>query len=106
MKILLDECVDPSVATAFTRHTAVGVLEAGFTSLSNGELLTRAQTAFDAFVTVDTGIPYQQNLAKYDLIVVLLRLGSNRGDVLRGHVPSIEDTLDGAEPGSLIIVEP
>lgn len=106
MKVLIDECVDPSIAALFTRHEAKSVLAAGLTQVKNGELLSKAQHEFDAFITVDTGIPYQQKLAAFDLVVILLRVGSNRADALWPFIPRIEEILDTAEPRSLHIIQP
>jgi hypothetical protein len=104
--VLLDECVDPAMAAHFTRHEAVSVLEAGLTSLSNGELLRAAEPVFDAFVTVDKGIVYQQNLAGFDLVFVLLRVGSNRAEALPPYVGRIEGILDSASPARFHLIEP
>ncbi|MFI5385798.1 MAG: hypothetical protein ACHQ50_06725 [Fimbriimonadales bacterium] len=106
MKVLLDECVDPALAVHFARHEEVGVVAAGLTSIANGELLRAATSLFDAFITVDKGIVYQQNLASFDLIFVLLRVGSNRADALAPHVGRIESILDSAERGRFYIIEP
>ena len=43
------------------------VPEAGFAGLLNGELLRMAERNFDMFVTLDKGIPYQQNLGGFKL---------------------------------------
>ncbi len=96
MKVLLDECVDPACALLFMRHEAIGAVAAGFTSIANWELLRAAQGRFEAFVTVDKGIAYQQNLAAFDLVFILLRIGSNRADAIGPHVVQIETILDEA----------
>lgn len=105
MRVLLDECVDPALASAFRRHQAVGVVSAGFASVSNGDLLRAAQREFDAFVTVDKGVVYQQNIGSFDLAFVLLRVGSNRIDILRAYVDEIEEVLDHAEAGQFYVIE-
>jgi hypothetical protein len=65
MRILLDECVDQRLRLLFTGHDCQ---TAGYTKLSglkNGALLTAAEPAgFEALVTTDQEIPYQQNLAR------------------------------------------
>lgn len=105
MKVLLDECVDPAFAKCFRRHQATSVLEAGLLSLFNGELIRAAESEFDAFITVDKGIVYQQNLRGFKLVIVLLRIGSNRADVLSNYVEAIESKLETANPGSIILIE-
>lgn len=105
MRVLLDECVDPDVVLHFQRHVATGCVAAGLTSLANGELLRAAEPEFDAFVTVDKGILYQQNLAAFDLAFVFLRIGSNRAEAIAPFVPRIEELLDHAEKGSFHTIE-
>ncbi len=49
----------------------------GWSGKKNGELLSLAEKEFDAFLTTDKGLPHQQNLANFDLAIVLLRAKSN-----------------------------
>jgi hypothetical protein len=44
-------------------HDCLTVQEAGWAGKRNGELLELAEDAFNAFVTLDTNLQYQQNLA-------------------------------------------
>lgn len=63
MKILIDECVPWELGRHSTGHECRSVVEAGFSGKKNGVLLIlAAQAGFDVLVTVDQGIPYQQNL--------------------------------------------
>jgi len=43
-------------------HDVRTVVQSGWSSLSNGELLRKAATEFDALVTADQNIEFQQNL--------------------------------------------
>ena len=38
------------------------VPQVGWAGIKNGELLSRAQSQFDAFVTVDRNLAFQQNI--------------------------------------------
>ena len=58
MKILLDECVDRRFAKEIEGHEVVTVPQAGWAGIKNGELLTRVQMQFDAFVTVDRNLAF------------------------------------------------
>ncbi|MGF1471495.1 MAG: DUF5615 family PIN-like protein [Rubrobacteraceae bacterium] len=49
----------------------------GWSGKKNGELLNLAEKEFEVFVTTDKGLPHQQNLANFDLALVLLRAKSN-----------------------------
>jgi hypothetical protein len=78
MKLLLDECIDQRFATEIVGYEVRTVPEMGWANIKNGQLLTLAQAEFDAFITVDRNLPYQQNLPKYNIAVVVLRAKSNR----------------------------
>jgi hypothetical protein len=55
------------------------VPEAGLAGKKNGELLLLAQkTGFDAFLTLDRGIEYEQNLTQLGIAVVVIRARSSR----------------------------
>lgn len=78
MRILLDENVDRRLKVHLPEeHEVVTVVEAGWAGEKNGELLRLAEKEFDAFLTTDKGLPHQQNVANFDLAIVLLRTKSN-----------------------------
>ena len=89
MRVLLDECVDRRLAEDIQGHDVRTVPEAGWAGLTNGELLTRAQQGFDAFVTVDRRLPFQQDLSRFSIAVVVLRARSNRVGDLRHLIPQL-----------------
>ena len=70
----------------------------------NGQLLALAGQEFDAFVTVDKNIQYQQNLAKLPLAVVVLDARSNDLPVLLELLPKLEAALLALEPKTLVRV--
>jgi hypothetical protein len=45
--------------------------EQGWATLTNGELLAAAESAFDVFVTTDQNLGYQQNLSDKRLAILL-----------------------------------
>lgn len=53
MRILLDESLPRRLRSAFPGHEVATVAEAGWSGLSNGELLQLAAERFDLFVTAD-----------------------------------------------------
>ncbi len=63
MKILLDECVPWPMSKIPAGHECQTPLRAGWSGLKNGDLLRKAEEAFDLFITSDQNIRYQQNLA-------------------------------------------
>lgn len=105
MRLLLDEHLDRRLKRFFgTEHEVVTVRERGWGSMKNGELIEGAQREFDALVTMDQGIPHQQNLTGVDLVILILEARSNRLADLTPLVPEIETTLSEAKPGDLIRV--
>jgi hypothetical protein len=64
MLLLLDESVPRRLRHTLPSHDVRTVVEMGWSGIKNGELLAlAAANRFDAFVTVDKRLPYQQNLA-------------------------------------------
>lgn len=63
----------------------------------NGVLLGQAEGGFDAFVTADKNLRYQQNLASPR--IAILELGTPRWPVLCRFIPQIQKALDGLQPG-------
>jgi hypothetical protein len=70
----------------------------GWTSLANGPLLRQAATSFDALLTADQNIEFQQNLATLPIAVVILIAESNRLESLEPLVPEILRVLKTLEP--------
>ena len=77
------------------------VPEAGWAALKNGELLARAEHGFEAFVTVDRKLPFQQDLSRFSIAVIVLRAPSNRVTDLRSLVPQLLAALPVAKRGEV-----
>ena len=104
MRVLLDECVDRRLAADIQGHDVKTVPDAGWAALKNGELLARAQHEFDAFVTVDRNLPFQQDLSRFSIAIIVLRAPSNRLVDLRGLIPQLLAVLPIAKRGELTSV--
>lgn len=89
MRVLLDECVDRRLAGDILGHDVKTVPEAGWAALTNGELLARAEHEFDAFMTVDRNLPFQQDLSRFSIAVIVLRASSSRVSDLRSLIPQL-----------------
>ena len=96
MKVLLDECVDRRLAANIQGHDVKTVPEAGWAALKNGDLLSRAQHEFDALVTTDRNLPFQQDLSRFSIAVIVLRARSNRVADLRRLIPELVAALPAA----------
>lgn len=78
MRLLLDECMPRRFGCALAEHHVATVQSMRWRGLRNGALLNRARAEFDVFITVDRGIPFQQNLRNETLAIIVLRALSKR----------------------------
>ena len=106
MRVLLDECVDWRLSRDLLGHDVMTARQMGWDSIKNGELLALAAPEFDAFVTVDRNLSFQQNLAPLDIAVIVLRARTNRLADLRPLVPQLLATLVSARPGPVVFIGP
>ena len=105
MKLLLDECVVHDLKKDLTGHEVATVIEAGFGGLENGELLRAASGKYDAFITVDRNLPFQQNIQTLQLGVVILNARGITYDDLKPLALRILQALDMLEVGEFIHIE-
>ena len=77
MKLLLDEYVTRHLKREFANHEVHTVEEAGFKGLENGNLLRAASGAYDVLITIDRNLPYQQNLTRLEIAVLILSAKRN-----------------------------
>ncbi len=101
MRVLLDECVDRRLAGDIHGHDVKTVPEAGWAAVKNGELLARAAREFEAFVTVDRRLPFQQDLSRFSIAVIVLRAPSSRVSDLRHLIPQLLAALPVAKRGEV-----
>jgi predicted nuclease of predicted toxin-antitoxin system len=78
VRVLIDECVDPRVKTLLLDHQPATVHDEAWSALEDGALLTAAQEEFDVLVTIDRNLEFQQNLAKFRIEVVVVRVPKNQ----------------------------
>ena len=105
MRVLLDENVDRRLRRLFDpEHEVVTVAEHGWSGTKNGDLLRLAEEEFDALVTMDKNIQYQQQLVNFDLVVVLITARSNRKQAVAPIMPKINRALREEKRGELQVV--
>ena len=103
--MLLDECIPRRLKEALPGHDVRTVADMRWRGRKNGELLSVASGQFDAFITVDRGIEYQQNVSAFAIAVLLLRARSNDIDDLTPLMPRVRELLPGLRPGQVLHVE-
>jgi hypothetical protein len=104
MRVILDECLPKRLAQELTGHDASTVQQMGWSGISNGKLLSLLPGQFDAFITVDSNLSYQQNLSNLQVAVVVLRAPSNKIEDLRPLLPALLAALAVLKPGELRVV--
>ena len=66
MKLLLDENLPKRLKADFPEHNVYTVSDLGWNGKTNGELLKlMIDQQFEALITFDKNLQYQQNLSKY-----------------------------------------
>ena len=104
MRLLLDECVPARLRKALPSHQVSTVGLEGWSGVKNGKLLALAASKFDAFITVDKNLPYQQNTSSLPVAVVVLDALSNELPYLLPLVPALEAALESLKLGSYVLL--
>ena len=105
MKILLDECVVQAFRHLIVGHDIFTVGYMGWRSIKNGELLALAvQNGFEALVTTDHSVQYEQHIAALPIGVVVLHAPSNDLDDLEPLVPNLLAELNHLQPRKVVHV--
>jgi hypothetical protein len=102
VRTLLDEQLPRQLARALPEHEVRTVQREGWAGLKNGELLRRAEArGFEAFITADQNLQFQQNLSRSSLRILVLIAPSNALEDLLPLVPSILAVLPSLQPGEV-----
>jgi len=104
MRLLLDESIPVKFRRSLLSHDVRTVVEMGWSGVKNGKLLALAANEFDAFVTVDKNLPYQQNLITLPVAVVVLDAVSNELAALLPLLQSFEESLLTLKPRTYSLV--
>jgi hypothetical protein len=104
MRILLDENLPHKLRLLLPGHEVRTAAYQGWAGLTNGALLKATEDAgFDAILTADQGIRYQQN--RKNSRVALVVLSDNDKSVINANVKAILAAIDIIEPGALLWVD-
>jgi predicted nuclease of predicted toxin-antitoxin system len=101
MRILLDESLPYDLAALIAGHEVSTVRDEGWASVKNGQLLALAAAKFEAFITADRNLEFQQNLAKLPIAVVVLVARKNRIQDLEPLLPALAALLNHLPPRTL-----
>lgn len=75
----------------------------GWSELKYGALLQAAEPQFDAFITTDKNLKYQQNLSGRRIAILVLP--TNDWPALRLHTDAISARVDQLQPGDFVELE-
>ncbi len=89
------------MAEDITGHDVKTIKQMGWKSKQNGELLTLAASHFEAFVTTDRNLSFQQNLPRFNIAVVVLTAPTNRLRDLRPIIPALLKVLPFVKKGEV-----
>lgn len=105
MLILIDESLPRQLRIALSGHDARTVAQMGWRGTRNGDLLRRAEAAsFEALITADRGLEFQQNVARLGFGVIVLMVPTTDPEDVLALVPSIEQALGCITPGRVLHV--
>jgi len=78
MRILLDENFPVDFAKLLVGHEVATVYNLGWSGIKNGELLRRAYSVCEVFVTLDRNLEFQKNIKVLPFGIVVVCARSNR----------------------------
>jgi predicted nuclease of predicted toxin-antitoxin system len=103
MKLLLDENLPHRLRPLLTGHEVFTVAYMNWKGIENGQLLAlAAENGFEALITKDSGIRYEQNLGKLPCAVIILQAKSNSIRRIQPLVPALLASLSNLTPRSVI----
>jgi hypothetical protein len=100
MKILFDQGTPSPLRKTLTPHRVSTAFAMGWAEMENGNLLAAAEKAFDALITTDKNLRYQQNLVGRRLAVLVLPTTS--WPEIQKHLKAVSDAVDALKPGDFI----
>ena len=100
MRILFDQGTPVPLSRALLSHTVETAFELGWAKLENGDLLLAAEKEFDALVTTDKNLRYQQDLSSRKLAILVLPTTS--WPRLQPYLDDIVSAVDALAPGAYV----
>jgi predicted nuclease of predicted toxin-antitoxin system len=101
VKVLFDACVPRPLRKHLSDdHEIRTAQEMGWETLTNGDLVNTAESQFDALVTSDQGLRYQQNLTGRRISIIVLPTNF-LPDVLK-LAPNVSAALQTLERGAFV----
>ncbi len=104
MRIHFDQGTPVPLREHLGLHQVETAFELGWSTLTNGELLARAeQEGFEIFVTTDNNLPHQQNISGLSIGIVVLSTTS--WPRIQTAAVAVAHAIDVAVPGDFRVVD-
>jgi hypothetical protein len=104
MKVLFDQGTPVPLRRHLHPHVVDTADERGWSRLQNGDLLDQAEASqFDAFITTDTNLRYQQNLSKR--VIRILVLTTTSWPRIREKTDEVRAALENLDEGGYFELE-
>jgi hypothetical protein len=100
MKILFDHGTPAPLRRVLIGHAVSTAYEMGWTELDNGALLKATETDFDALITTDQNLRYQQNLTGRRLAILVLPTTS--WPKIQAHEADVAAAVNALRPGDFV----
>ena len=97
MKLLFDHGTPVPLRRSLTGHEISTAYEMGWAELQNGDLLTAAEKSFQALITTDKNLRYQQNLTGRQLAILVLPTTS--WPRIQQHIAEVIAAVNSLKPG-------
>jgi hypothetical protein len=104
MRLLLDENLPRRLKRQLAPHDVRTVQDMGWHGIKNGKLLRLAQISFEALITIDQNLIYQQHIASFNLGLLILHAPSNRFSDLAPLITEMIAELTNVRPGTAVHV--
>jgi hypothetical protein len=100
MRILFDQGTPVPLRRHLSSHSVSTAYEMGWSDLTNGDLLAKAESQFDLLMTTDQSLRYQQNLKGRNLAILVLPT-TNWLEIQR-HTSDVHSAVSGMKPGDYL----
>lgn len=106
MRLYLDESLPEDLRFLIEGHDVRTARFMRWKGWPDGDVLPLAQSEFDAVLTCDQSIPYQQNLSRLDLRIIVLHGRTNRIQDLLPLLPEAGEAADDPSRGQVVHIYP
>ena len=104
MKILFDQGTPVPLRSHLPGHQIETAAVRGWSERSNGDLLNQAESeGFEAMVTTDQNLHYQQNLSSRTIAILVLT--STSWPRIQSKVSEVKAAVDSLQPGDYVEVK-